>query len=184
MVGERGFEPPSPRSRTIKVKNPSALSGVAYEPAHHSFCPSVVPKLYRTLIAPRRRRRHRSVVTRKCLECLAKTGRNVPINAKLKILFPLMQRARERTASLTEALRCSTPWCDADGFNSEYLLRRFANSTPTRTFFVFHTWTTNDSRSVGKSCSHRDRFPGRRSADNVQVIQKTGSNQNSSMVAP
>ena len=145
--------------------------------AQNDFAPCEVAK------APRRRRRHRSVVTRKCLECLAKTGMNVPINAKLKILFPLMQRARERTASLTQALRCSTPWCDADGFNSEYLLRRFANSTPTRTFFVFHTWTTND-RSVGKSCSHRDRFPGRRSADNVQVIQKTGSNQNSSMVAP
>src|SRR5229473_800377 len=43
LVGERGFEPPTPWSRTMKLKNPSALSGVAYEPKIRSFSPSVVP---------------------------------------------------------------------------------------------------------------------------------------------
>jgi hypothetical protein len=47
MVGERGFEPPTPWSRTMKVQTPSALSGVAEESASHFFSRAVVPKLYR-----------------------------------------------------------------------------------------------------------------------------------------
>src|SRR5450755_4467610 len=31
LVGERGFEPPTPWSRTMKPQTPSALSGVAWE---------------------------------------------------------------------------------------------------------------------------------------------------------
>ena len=43
MVGERGFEPPTPWSRTRKVKIPNASTGVAKGPEHHSFSPSIVP---------------------------------------------------------------------------------------------------------------------------------------------
>jgi hypothetical protein len=50
MVGERGFEPPTPWSRTMRVKIPSASFGVAYGSEHYSFFPSVVPKLYRASV--------------------------------------------------------------------------------------------------------------------------------------
>src|SRR5882762_2356564 len=34
LVGERGFEPPTPWSRTMKLQTPSALSGVASGAVH------------------------------------------------------------------------------------------------------------------------------------------------------
>jgi hypothetical protein len=47
MVGARGFEPPTPWSRTIWIENLNRFRGVAYGPDTRSFLRSNVPKLYR-----------------------------------------------------------------------------------------------------------------------------------------
>jgi hypothetical protein len=49
MVGARGFEPPTPWSRTIWIENPNRFFGVAYGPDPRSFLHLNVPKLYREL---------------------------------------------------------------------------------------------------------------------------------------
>ena len=52
LVGERGFEPPTPWSRTVQVKTLSALSGVAQGQKDHSISPFI-----RTEVVPRFNRR-------------------------------------------------------------------------------------------------------------------------------
>jgi hypothetical protein len=47
VVGARGFEPPTPWSRTIWIENPNRFLGVAYDLDSRSFLRSNVPKLYR-----------------------------------------------------------------------------------------------------------------------------------------
>jgi hypothetical protein len=49
VVGARGFEPPTPWSRTIWIENLNRFRGVAYGPDPRSFLRLNVPKLYREL---------------------------------------------------------------------------------------------------------------------------------------
>jgi len=52
VVGARGFEPPTPWSRTIWIENLNRFCGVAYGPDSRSFLCLNVPKLYRGLAVP------------------------------------------------------------------------------------------------------------------------------------